>query len=82
MLVRDLAEAAGEYRTLVYVLAYGGLRWGEAAAIRRRRCDLLRGRIEVAESLAEVGAELHFGHTKTHQARNVTLPVGRKNLVT
>jgi integrase len=72
--VRDLAEATGEYRTLVYVLAYGGLRWGEAVAIRRRRCDLLRGRIEVAESLAEVGAQLHFGHTKTYQARMVTLP--------
>jgi integrase len=72
--VRDLAEAAGEYRTLVYVLAYGGVRWGEAAAIRRRRCDLLRGRIEVGESLAEVGAALYFGPTKTHQSRTVTLP--------
>lgn len=72
--VRDLADAAGEYGTLVYVLAYGGLRWGEAAAIRRRRCDLLRGRIEVSESLAEVGAELYFGSTKTHQVRRVVLP--------
>ena len=72
--VRTLAEAAGEYRTLIYVLAYGGVRWGEAAAIRRRRCDLLRGRIEVSESLAEVGAALHFGPTKTHQARTMTLP--------
>lgn len=27
--VRDLAEAAGGYGTLIYVLAYGGLRWGE-----------------------------------------------------
>jgi integrase len=72
--VRTLAEAAGEYRTLIYVLAYGGVRWGEAAAIRRRRCDLLRGRIEVSESLAEVGAALHVGPTKTHQARTVTLP--------
>jgi integrase len=71
--VRDLAEAAGEYGTLIYVLAYGGLRWGEAVAIRRKRCDLLRGRIEVSESLAEVGAELHFG-TKTNQVRSVTLP--------
>jgi integrase len=72
--VRVLAGATGEYRTLINVLAYGGLRWGEAAAIRRRRCDLLRGRIEVAESLAEVGAKLYFGSTKTHQTRTVTLP--------
>lgn len=72
--VRDLSEAADGYATLIDVLAYGGLRWGEAAALRRRRCDLLRGRLEVAESLAEVGAQLHFGPTKTHQARTVALP--------
>ena len=28
----------------------------------------------MSESLAEVGAALHFGPTKTHQARTVTLP--------
>jgi integrase len=80
--VRALAEAAGGYRTLIYVLAYGGVRWGEAAAIRRRRCDLLRGRIEVSESLAEVGAALHFGPTKTHQARTVTLPRFLRTMLT
>src|SRR5438309_1276740 len=29
--VDDLAEAASPYGALVYLLAYGGLRWGEAA---------------------------------------------------
>jgi integrase len=40
--VEQLATSIREpYGTLVYLLAYGGLRWGEAAALRRRRCDLL-----------------------------------------
>ena len=63
-----------EYRTLVYVFAYGALRWGEAAALRRRRVDVLRGNLEVAESLAEVGGDLHFGPTKNYRNRVVTLP--------
>jgi integrase len=73
--VRALAEAIAEpYGVLVYVLAFGGLRWGEACALRRSRCDLLRGRLEVVESLAEIGGELYFGEPKTYQRRWVRLP--------
>ena len=73
--VDRLAGAVDErYRALVYVFAYGGLRWGEAAALRRRRVDVLRGKLEVAESLAEVGGDLHFGPTKNYRNRVVTLP--------
>jgi integrase len=62
------------YGTLVYVLAYGGLRWGEAAALRRGRCDLTSSRVEVAESVSEAGGELHFGVTKNHRSRVVGIP--------
>jgi integrase len=62
------------YGTLVYLLAYGGLRWGEAAALRRQRCDLPRSRIEIAESVAEVGSQLHYGPTKNHRSRIVGIP--------
>ena len=73
--VDRLAVTVGaRYRTLVYVLAYGGLRWGEAAALRRRRVDVLRGRIEVAESLAEVGGDFHFGATKNYRNRTIVMP--------
>ncbi|MGH2732797.1 MAG: tyrosine-type recombinase/integrase [Actinomycetota bacterium] len=49
-----LAQAiAPLYSTLVYFLAYSGLRWGEAAALRRRRCDLAHSRVGVAEALSE-----------------------------
>ena len=47
--VDRLAGASPEpYGTLIYLLAYGGLRWGEATALRRGRCHLPRSRIEVA----------------------------------
>lgn len=73
--VRAPAEAIpAPYSTLVYLLAYGGLRWGEAAALRRSRCDLLRSRIEVAESLAEISGKLLLGTTKTHEVRRTALP--------
>lgn len=62
------------YGTLVYVLAYGGLRWGEAAALRRKRCDLEHTHIHIAESIAEVGGHLHFGPTKNHRRRIVPIP--------
>jgi Phage integrase, N-terminal SAM-like domain len=32
--VREIADASGELRTMVYVLGYGGLRYGEIAALR------------------------------------------------
>jgi integrase len=62
------------YRTLVYLLAYGGLRWGEAAALRRSRCNLLRSRVEVVEAVSEVGGKLHYGSTKSYQHRSVAVP--------
>lgn len=62
------------YGTLVYLLAYGGLRWGEAAALRRRRCDLRRSQIEIVESVSEAGGELHYGPTKNHRSRTVGIP--------
>jgi integrase len=68
------ASTPHPYGTLVYLLAYGGLRWGEAAAIRRKRCDLLRSRIEVAESVTEPRGKLHFGPTKTYRRRTVVIP--------
>ena len=51
-----------------------GLPFGEAAALRRRSVDLLHRRLEVTESLAEIGGNLVFGPTKTHAARKVPLP--------
>jgi hypothetical protein len=48
-------------RALVLVAAYGGLRIGELAGLRRRRVDLLRGALDVAEIVVEVRGELYMG---------------------
>ncbi|MGX5655522.1 tyrosine-type recombinase/integrase [Geodermatophilus nigrescens] len=70
----DLADHCGPHRLLVLVLGYTGLRWGEAAALRVRRVDLLRGRIEVAESVTEVEGHSVFGPPKSHARRWVPVP--------
>jgi integrase len=69
------------YEALIFLLAYGGLRWGEATALRRGRFNVLRGRIEVTESVSEVNGVLHFGSTKTHQVRSVVLPSFLRDLL-
>ena len=48
------AAVPDRYHALILVLGYGGLRWAEAVGLRRRRCDLLHGRVIVAETLSEV----------------------------
>jgi integrase len=73
--VEQLADAIGpHYRVLVYFLAYTGLRFGEVAALRVKRLDLLRGCCEVVESATEVGSMLVWGPTKTDERRIVRLP--------
>jgi integrase len=71
-----LAEAIRPtYRALVFVGAYGGLRIGELAGLRRGRVDLLRGTVSVAEVITEVSGRLHFGPPKTRASRRtVGLP--------
>lgn len=59
---------------IVAVLAYGGLRIGEALALRRRHVDVLGCKLIVAESLTEIAGDFSFGPTKTHQVRDVPLP--------
>jgi integrase len=62
------------YRGFIAVQGVLGLRFGEAAALRRPSVDLLHRRLEVSESLGEIGGNLTFGPTKTHAARKVPLP--------
>ena len=70
-----LADAAGEYGLAVQLMAYTGLRFGELAALRVGRVDLMRRRIEVAESVTEVNGRSMFGSPKADRSRSV--PVGR-----
>lgn len=71
--VEALATGVGECRVLTLVLAYTGLRWGEAVALRARNVDLERGRATVAESVTRVGSKLVPGPPKSHAHRSVPL---------
>ncbi len=72
--VSSLALAAKEHGTLVLVLAYCGLRWGEAAGLRVRDVDLARRRINVNRNAVEVGSTIEVGTPKTHKRRSVPFP--------
>lgn len=62
------------YRALVLVLAYGGLRIGEAVALRRHDVHL-GGRLSVERNVVEVdGRMIEQATTKTGKARTVPLP--------
>ena len=68
--VADLAEALSPwYRTFIYTAAYTGLRWGELTGLRRKRVDLLRHTITVAEQLTAVDGKLVWGEPKTKAGR-------------
>jgi integrase len=72
--VDQLAEAAGDYRAAILFLAYTGARFGELAALRVRRLDLLHRRAEIVEAVAEVQGRAVFSTPKTHQVRTVPIP--------
>ena len=59
------------YRAWLLFMAYSGLRFGEGAALRWGRVNLLRGRAEVLESVVEVRGTLLFGPPKTRAGRRV-----------
>jgi integrase len=61
-------------RALVYFLAYTGARMGEATALRVKNLSLLKKRVQIVESSAEVaGRKLPAGRTKTGRSRAVQL---------
>lgn len=69
-----LLASKSKYGTLVFVLAYCGLRWGEAVALRVRHVDALRRRLRVEENAVEVGGKIFVGTPKTHELRTVPYP--------
>jgi integrase len=72
--VAALAAAAGDDGTVVRVLAYCGLRFGELAALQVRNVDLRRRRLTIAESATEVAGRMVVGAPKSGAARSVPFP--------
>lgn len=72
--VEALATGCGEYGDIVRVLAYCGLRWGELAALKVSRVNILHRRIDVAENVVEINGKAEWGTPKSHQSRVVPIP--------
>src|SRR5215469_13281202 len=68
------ASDAGRWRLLILLLAYTGLRWGEATALWVCDIDLDRRRIDVRRAFSDVGGRVVLGTPKSHQSRSVPVP--------
>lgn len=66
--------AASKYPTLVLVLAYCGLRWGEATGLRVKHLDMLRRRFLIEENAVQVGSVIEIGTPKNHKKRTAPFP--------
>ena len=72
--VHELAGATGDYAPLVLTLAYTGVRWGEAVALRGSDVDRVRGLIHVDRAASEAAGRLQYVTPKSHQRRDVPVP--------
>jgi integrase len=66
-------NASKPHDLLIALLAFAGLRVGEAFALRRSDIDVERRRLVVDENLAEAGGTLVFDSPKSHQKRTLTI---------
>lgn len=72
--VHRLVRESGQHRALVLVLAFCGLRWGEAIALRVRDVEFLKRRIVVSENAVQIGVDHAVGLTKGRKTRWVPVP--------
>jgi len=71
---RLAAEVPPRYRALILLMAYSGIRVGEAAALRVGDIDFLRGRVTVSRNSVEVEGRLVEGTPKGGSVRTVRIP--------
>lgn len=71
--IRDLADSS-KYPALVRVLAYCGLRWGEATGLRVQDVDMIRRRLNIRQNAVDVGGRIVVGTPKNHEIRSVPFP--------
>lgn len=72
--VDALARASGPHSTLIGLLAYTGLRWGEVAALRVGDVSLTRHRLAVSQNAVLVAGTVVVGTPKSHKRRSVPFP--------
>jgi integrase len=66
-----------QYRALVLVSAYAGLRWGEAAGLRRRDIDPLRSRIRVTSMAVQLRGRVTLDNEPKTTRSKRSVPVAR-----
>ena len=66
--VGRLADESGQHRVLVLMLAYCGIRWGEAIALRVRDVQFLRRRLSVHDNAVQIGVDTLWARPRA--ARN------------
>jgi integrase len=72
--VDRIANAAGEYRLLLLLLAYTGLRWGEVSAVTVGALDISARRLAVRQAYKKTREHgLILGMPKTHEQRKVPI---------
>jgi len=69
-----LADESGQHRALVLALAYTGIRWGEAVALKVRDVEFQRRRLSVSDNAVQLGVDHAVGPTKGRKARSVPVP--------
>jgi len=69
-----LASESGRYRSLVLLLGVGGLRWGEAAALRVSDINFLRRRVELTRNAVMISTRVVVGSLKSNHNRAVVVP--------
>jgi integrase len=72
--VARLAQESGQHRALVLTLAYTGIRWGEAVALRVADVEFLRRRLTVHANAVQLGVDHAVGATKGKAVRSVPVP--------
>lgn len=72
--VHRLAAESREHRPLVFLLAFCGLRWGEAIALRVRDIEFLKRRLVISENAVQLGVDHAVGQTKGRTIRSVPVP--------
>jgi integrase len=60
--------------TLITVLAFSGIRWGEAVALQAARVDPLHQTIHIDTSATEVEGRLVVGTPKSYRVRTIVVP--------
>ncbi len=79
--VDDLVEAVEDTDldqvgrgTLILVLAYCGIRWGEATGLRVKDVDLNRGRLQIRQNIVDVNGTQVIETPKSWKVRTVPVP--------